>query len=58
VQGDLRQLAQAFVTWVSGPTGGMIFAAVPVDPAAADQATQIARAAARAGVFVARRAAT
>jgi AcrR family transcriptional regulator len=122
VQGDLRQLAQAFVAWVSGPTGGMIFAAVysdaarlpgiadvrrelfeygprraavvidraidrgelpagtdpaavlraliapiyfrltvtgePVDPAAADQAAQIALAAARAGVFVARRAAT
>jgi AcrR family transcriptional regulator len=122
VQDDLRQLAQAFVAWVSGPTGGMIFAAVysdaarlpgisdvrrelfeygprrgavvieraiergelpagtdpaavlraliapiyfrltvtaePVDPAAADQAAQIALAAARAGVFVARRAAT
>ncbi len=122
VQGDLCQLAQAFVAWVSGPTGGMIFAAVysdaarlpgisdvrrelfeygprraavviaraiergelpagtdpatvlraliapiyfrltvtaePVDPAAADQAAQIALAAARAGVFVARRAAT
>jgi AcrR family transcriptional regulator len=122
VQGDLRQLAQAFVAWVSGPTGRMIFAAVysdaaritgisdvrrelfeygprraavvieravergelpagtdpaamlraliapiyfrlsvtaePVDPAAADQAAQIALAAARAGVFVARRAAT
>lgn len=122
VQDDLRQLAQAFVAWVSGPTGRMIFAAVysdaaripgisdvrrelfeygprraavvieravgrgelpagtdpgavlraliapiyfrltvtaePVDPAAADQAAQIALAAARAGVFVARRAAT
>lgn len=122
VQGDLCQLAQAFVAWVSGPTGGMIFAAVysdaarlpgisdvrrelfeygprraavviaraiergelpagtdpaavlraliapiyfrltvtaePVDPGAADQAAQIALAAARAGVFVARRAAT
>ena len=114
--------SQAFVAWVSGPTGRMIFAAVysdaaripgisdvrrelfeygprraavviaravergelpagtdpaavlraliapiyfrltvtaePVDPAAADQAAQIALAAARAGVFVARRAAS
>jgi AcrR family transcriptional regulator len=122
VQGDLCQLAQAFVDWVSGPTGGMIFAAVysdaarlpgisdvrrelfeygprraavvieraigrgelpagtdpaavlraliapiyfrltvtaePVDPVAADQAARIALAAARAGVFVARPAAT
>lgn len=33
VQDDLRQLAQAFVAWVSGPTGGMIFAAVYSDAA-------------------------
>lgn len=33
VQGDLRQLAQAFVAWVSGPTGRMIFAAVYSDAA-------------------------
>ena len=122
VQGDLRQLAQAFVAWVTSPTGRMIFAAVysdaaripgisdvrrelfeygprraavvidraigrgelpagtdpaavlraliapiyfrltvtaePVDPAAADQAAQVALAAARAGVFVARPAVT
>jgi AcrR family transcriptional regulator len=115
VQADLRELAQAFVAWVTSPTGRMIFAAVysdaaripgladlrrelfeygprraavvieraiergelpagtepasvlraliapiyfrltvtaePVDPAAADQAAQIALAAARAGVF-------
>lgn len=115
LQTDLRELAQAFVTWVTSPTGRMIFAAVysdaaripglanlrrelfeygprraavvieraiergelpagtqpaaviraliapiyfrltvtaePVDPAAADQAAQIALAAARAGVF-------
>ena len=121
VEADLHQLAQAFVAWVSNPTGRMIFAAVysdalripgitdvrrelfeygprraavvieravdrgelptgtdpaavlraliapiyfrltvtgePVGPAAADQAAQIALAAARAGVFVGRRAA-
>jgi AcrR family transcriptional regulator len=115
VEADLHQLAQAFVAWVTSPTGQMIFAAVysdaaripgisdvrrelfeygprraavvieraiergelpagtdpalvlrtliapiyfqltvtaePVDPAAADQAAQIALAAARAGVF-------
>jgi AcrR family transcriptional regulator len=114
-EADLRQLAHAFVAWVTSPTGRMIFAAVysdaarisgisdvrrelfeygprrtavvieraiergelpagtdpaavlrtliapiyfqltvtaePVDPAAADQAAQIALAAARAGVF-------
>ena len=115
VEADLRQLARAFVAWVTSPTGRMIFAAVysdaaripgisdvrrelfeygprraaavieraiergelpagtdpapvlraliapiyfrltvtaePVNPAAADQAAQIALAAARAGVF-------
>ena len=115
VEADLRQLAQAFVAWVTSPTGRMIFAAVysdaaripgisdvrrelfeygprraavvieraiergelpadtdpaavfraliapiyfrltvtaePADPAAADQAAQIALAAARAGLF-------
>jgi AcrR family transcriptional regulator len=121
VEADLHQLAQAFVAWVSSPTGRMIFAAVysdaaripglsdvrrelfeygprraavvieraidrgelpagtdpaavlraliapvyfrltvtgePAGPAAADQAAQIALAAGRAGVFVARPAA-
>ena len=116
VETDLCQLARAFVAWVTGPTGRMIFAAVysdaaripgisdvrrelfeygprrtavvitrgiergelpagtdpaavlraliapiyfrltvtgdPVDPAAADQAAQVALAAARAGVFI------
>jgi AcrR family transcriptional regulator len=115
VEADLQQLAQAFVAWVTSPTGRMIFAAVysdaaripgisdvrrelfesgprraaivieravergelpagtdpgpvlrtliapiyfrltvtgePADPAAADQAAQIALAAARAGIF-------
>ena len=33
VEADLRQLAQAFVAWVTSPTGQMIFAAVYSDAA-------------------------
>ena len=33
VEADLRQLAQAFVSWVTSPTGRMIFAAVYSDAA-------------------------
>ena len=33
VEADLRQLAQAFVAWVTSPTGRMIFAAVYSDAA-------------------------